>query len=41
MPDIRLVSEIPVKAVLEFLVKEGIALDKDKAREMIEKQIGV
>jgi hypothetical protein len=40
-PDIRLVSEIPLKAVLEFLVKEGIALDKEKAREMIEKLVGV
>lgn len=40
-PDIRLVSEIPLKTVLEFLVKEGVALDKEKAREMIEKVLGV
>ena len=39
-PDIRLVSEIPLKPVLEFLVKEGIALDKEKARETIEKILG-
>lgn len=31
-PDVKLVSEIPFKTVLEFIVKEGIALDKEKAK---------
>lgn len=34
------VSELPVKPILTYFVKQGIALDRDKARVIIENEIG-
>ena len=34
------VNELQVKPILTYLVKQGIALDRDKAREAIEGEIG-
>ena len=33
-------NELPMKGILQFLVKEGVALDRDKARQAIEQEIG-
>ena len=38
--DAKLITEIPIKTVLQFIVKEGVALDQDKARLVVEKLIG-
>ena len=35
-----MVDELPVKPILSYLVKEGIALDRDKAKTAIENEIG-
>ena len=35
-----MVDELPVKPILSYLVKEGIALDRDKAKTAIEHEIG-
>ena len=32
--------QLPLKPILTFLVKEGIALDRDKALTAIEQEIG-
>lgn len=34
------VNELPVKPILTYFVKQGIALDRDKARVAIEGEIG-
>ena len=34
------VNELPVKPILSYFVKAGIALDRDKARVAIENEIG-
>ena len=34
------VNELPVKPILTYFVKQGIALDRDKARVAIENEIG-
>ena len=33
-------DELPIRPVLNFLVKEGIALDRDKAKQVIISEIG-
>ena len=33
-------DELPVKPILSFLVKEGVALDREKAKTAIEQEIG-
>ena len=33
-------DELPVKPILAFLVKEGVALDREKAKTAIEQEIG-
>ena len=33
-------DELPLKLILQFLVKEGVALDRDKAKTAIEQEIG-
>lgn len=33
-------DELPVKDILTYFVKSGIALDRDKARAAIENEIG-
>lgn len=33
------VDELPTKDILQYFVKQGIALDRDKAREEIIKQL--
>ena len=33
-------DELPVKPILTFLVKEGVALDREKAKTAIEQEIG-
>ena len=33
-------DELPLKPILTFLVKEGVALDRDKARQAIEQEVG-
>ena len=38
--DIFMTDELPEKPILIFLVKEGVALDRDKARAAIELEIG-
>ena len=39
-PDPEKVTELALTVVLDFLVREAVALDRDKAREIIMKQIG-
>jgi hypothetical protein len=31
---------LPLSVILDFLVKEGVSLDRDKARQVVNKQIG-
>jgi hypothetical protein len=38
--DVNRVTELPLSAILDFLVKEGVSLDRDKARHVVNKQIG-
>ena len=33
-------DELPLKPILTFLVKEGVALDRDKAKQAIEQEVG-
>ena len=33
-------DELPLKLILSFLFKEGIALDRDKAKVAVESEIG-
>ena len=35
-----MVDELPLKPILTYFVKEGIALDRDKAKTAIEHEIG-
>ena len=35
-----MIDELPLKPVLTHLVKEGVALDRDKAKVVIESEIG-
>jgi hypothetical protein len=39
-PDINKVTELPLGAILDFLVQEGVSLDRDKARQVVNKLIG-
>lgn len=39
-PDATKVTELPLSVILDFLVKEGVSLDRDKARQVVNKQIG-
>ena len=34
-------DELPIKPILAFLVKEGVALDRDKAKTAVENEIGL
>ena len=38
--DVGFVTEIPLKVVLNWLVKEGVALDRDKAKLVVKSEIG-
>ena len=38
--DSFMTDELPVKPILTFLVKEGVALDREKAKTAIEQEIG-
>ena len=38
--DLGFISELPLKPILQFLVKEGVALDRDKAKKAVEDEIG-
>ena len=38
--DIFMTDELPLKPILLFLVKEEVALDRDKAKTAIEQEIG-
>ena len=33
-------DELPIKPILTYLVKEGVALDRDKVKTAIEQEIG-
>lgn len=39
-PDPEKVTELPLNVILDFLIRESVALDRDKAKEIILKQIG-
>ena len=39
-PDPEKVIQLPIPVILDFLVNEGVCLDRDKARAVIAKQIG-
>ena len=34
------VDELPIKNIMQYFVKSGIALDRDKARQAVEQEIG-
>ena len=38
--DIGFIAELPLKPILNFFVKEGIGLDRDKAKQALETEIG-
>lgn len=38
--DVGFVTEIPLRIVQDWLVKEGIALDRDKAKMVMVSEIG-
>ena len=38
--DLGFISELPVKPILSFFVREGVALDRDKAKQAVEAEIG-
>lgn len=39
-PDNFMTDELPLKPILAFFVREGVALDRDKARAAIQSEIG-
>lgn len=39
--DIGLTNELPQKLIFSFLQREGVALDRDKAKSAVESEIGV
>ena len=38
--DNYMINELPLKLILTFLVRQGIALDRDKAKIVVESEIG-
>lgn len=38
--DVFMTDELPIKPILNYLVKEGVALDRDKAKQAVEQEIG-
>ena len=38
--DLGFISELPIKPILSFFVREGLALDRDKAKQALEQEIG-
>ena len=38
--DTGFISELPLKPILQFFVKEGLALDRDKVKQALETEIG-
>ena len=39
-PNVTFVAELNAKPILNFLVKEGVALDSEKARTIVTQEIG-